>query len=64
VTQQLKLPTARREKPTVLSKRNQAESENLELARIILADPKSEGLQREWAERELAKTERKTGELF
>jgi len=63
MTQQLKLPTARREKPTVLSKRNSADAENLKAARIILADPKSEGLQREWAELVVAKVKQNSGEL-
>lgn len=49
------LPLIKREKPSVLSKQREADTENMKAARIILANPKSEGLQREWAERIAAK---------
>jgi hypothetical protein len=47
---QQRLPL-KREKPTVLSKRNEADASNLKSARIILADrAKYSGIQVEWAE--------------
>lgn len=49
---QMRLPSQRK---TVLSERISAYESNLELARIILADPKRyDGLQREWARAVLA----------
>jgi hypothetical protein len=58
-------PLFKREKPTVLSKRKEADTGNLAAARIILADrERYEGLQVEWAEAVVAKAKQNTGELF
>lgn len=51
-------PLFKRQGPTVLSKRKEADSGNLAMARLILANPERyEGLQALWAKAVLRKSE-------